>query len=59
MLANGPAMSLVVAAGLSASQGDGDGPVICLGVGQTEAPGVLTESGRSDMLLQRMLPYLT
>ena len=29
----------MVAAGLSASQGDGDGPGICLGDGQTETPG--------------------
>ena len=41
---------LVVAAGLSASQGDGDS--------QTEAPGVPAESGRCDPLLRRMLPYL-
>ena len=39
--------------------GDGDGPGICLGDGQTQAPGVPAESGRSDALLQRMLPYLT
>ena len=30
---------LMVAAGCSASQGDGDRPGICLGDGQTEAPG--------------------
>jgi len=29
------------------------------GDGQTEAPGVLAESGRSDTLIRRMLPYLT
>jgi len=38
---------------------DGDGPGICLGDGQMEAPGVLAESGRSDVLLWHMLPYLT
>ena len=38
--ANGPSTCLVVAAGCSASQGDGDGLGICLGDGQTEAPGV-------------------
>ena len=27
--------------------------------GQTEAPGVPAESGHSDALLWRMLPYLT
>ena len=37
----------------------GDGPGICLGDGQTEAPGVPAESGRRDALLWRMLPYLT
>ena len=57
--ANGPTTCLVVAAGLSASQGDGDGPDIGLGDGQTEAPGVPAESGRSDALLRRMLPFLT
>jgi len=55
--ANGPSMCLVVAAGWSASQGSGDRPGICLGDGQTEAPGVPAESGRSDALLWRMLPY--
>ena len=39
-------------------QGDGDGPGICLGDGQTEAPGVPVESGCSDELLWCMLPYL-
>ena len=57
--ANGPTTCLVVAAGWSASQGDGDGPGICLGDGQTEAPGVLAESGHSGALLWRILPYLT
>ena len=57
--ANGPTTCLVVAARWSASQGDGDGPRICLGDGQTEAPGVLSESGGSDALLWRILPYLT
>ena len=37
----------------------GMGPGICLGDGQTEAPGVPVESGHSDVLLWRMLPYLT
>ena len=37
----------------------GDGPGICLGDGQTEVPGVSAEYGRSDVLLWRMLPYLT
>jgi len=45
--------------GCTASKGDGDGPGICLGDGQTEAPGVPAESGRSDALLQYRLPYLT
>ena len=45
--------------GCTASKGDGDGPGICLGDGQTEAPGVPAESGRSDALLQSRLPYLT
>ena len=45
--------------GWSASQGDGDGPGISLGDGQTEVPGVPVESGRSDMLLRCVLPYLT
>ena len=31
----------------SASQENGDGPGICLGDGQAEAPGVPAESGRS------------
>ena len=38
---------------------EANGLTTCLGDGQTEAPGVLTESGRSDVLLWRMLPYLT
>ena len=50
---------LVVAAGLLAFQGDGDGLGICLGDGQTEAPGVQAESGCSDVLLQHPLQYLT
>ena len=56
---NGPTTCLMVAAGESASQGDGDGLGICLGGGQTEAPGVPAESGRSDALLQRLLPDVT
>ena len=35
------------------------GPGICLGDGQSEALGVPAESGHSDTLLRRMLPYLT
>ena len=54
-----PTGNLMVAAGRSASQGDGDGPGICLRDGQTEAPGVPTESGHSDELLQHMLLYPT
>jgi len=57
--ANGPTTCLVVAADLSTSQGDGDGPNICLGDGQIEALEVPAESGRSDTLFQRMLQYLT
>ena len=57
--ANGPTMCLVVAAGCSAYQGDGDGPGFCLGDGQTEAPGEPAVSSRSDTLLWRMLLYLT
>ena len=57
--ANGPTTCLVVAACQLASQGDGEGRGICMGDGQTEAPGVSAESGRSDALLQHMLPYLT
>ena len=56
---NEPTMCLVVAACGSVSQGDGDRSGICLGDGQMEAPGILAESGRSDVLLWRMLPYLT
>ena len=58
-LVSGATKCLVVAAGLRASQGDGDGPGICLGNGETEAPGALVESGCSDALLQCMLPYQT
>ena len=36
-----------------------DGPGSCLGDGQMEAHGVPVDSGRSYMLLWRMLPYLT
>ena len=57
--ASGPTTCLVVAAGWSASQGDGDGPGIYLGDGQTEAPGVLVESGHSEALLWHILPYLS
>ena len=57
--ANGPTKCLVAAAGWFASQGDGDGPGICLGDVQTESTGVLVESGRSDALLRCMLPYQT
>ena len=57
--ANGPTMSLVVAEAWSSSHGDEDGSGTCLGDGLTEAPGLLVESGRSDTLLRRMLPYLT
>ena len=42
--ANGMTTCLMVATGRLVSQGDGDGPGICLGDGQTEAPRVLTES---------------
>ena len=31
----------------------------CLGDGQTEAEGVLSQDGRGDALLRRMPPYLT
>ena len=34
-------------------------PGICLGDGQMDDLGVLGESGCSDVLLRRMLPYLT
>ena len=37
----------------------GMGQAICLRDGQLEAVGVLAESGCSDALLRRMLPYLT
>ena len=37
----------------------GMGQASAWGDGQTEAPGVLAESGRSDALLWHMLPYLT
>ena len=37
----------------------GDGPSIQLGGGQMEASGEPTGSGRSDVLLWRMLPDLT
>ena len=37
----------------------GMGQASALGDGQTEAPVGLMESGRSDVLLWRMLPYLT
>ncbi len=57
--ANGLTTCLVVAAGSSESQGDGDGPGICLGDGQMVALGVPVESGRPDALLWRMLPSLT
>jgi len=56
--ANGPITFLVVAADRSTSQGDGDGPGICLVDGQMEALGAPAESGRSDALLRRMLPNL-
>ena len=36
-----------------------DGPGICLWDGQTEVLGVPAESGHSDALLRRMLPYLS
>ena len=36
-----------------------DGQGICLGNGQTEAPGDPAESGCSDALLRCMLPYLS
>ena len=55
--ANGPTTCLMAAAGLSASHGDGDGSGICLGNDQTEASGVPAESGRSGVLLRRMLPH--
>ena len=48
-------MSLV----LPVLERDGDGPGICLGDCRMEALGVPAESGRSDALLRRMLPYLT
>ena len=35
------------------------GPGVCLGDGQTEAEGVLSQGGRGDALLRRMAPYLT
>ena len=37
----------------------GMGQASALGDGQTEAPGVPAESGRSNALLRRMLPFLT
>ena len=43
----------------STFQGDGDGPDICQGDGQMEAPGVPAESGHSDALLRHMPPDLT
>ena len=57
--ANGMTTCLVVAAGSSASQEDGAGPGICLGDGQSDAPGVSAGSGRSVALLRCMLPYMT
>ena len=57
--ANEPTTCLVVAGG------DGDQHLKEMGMGQAsawgilEVPRLLTESGRSDVLLQRMLPYLT
>ena len=45
--ANGPTTFLVVVVVWSASQGDGDGPTIYLGDGQTEAPGV-PDRGQSE-----------
>ena len=42
--------SLQVGAWNALSLRNGDGPGICLGDGQMEAPGALAESGRSDTL---------
>ena len=53
--ANGLTTCLVVAEGLSAPRGVGDGRGICLVDGKMEAPGVPVESGCSDMLLQCVL----
>ena len=43
---------------LSGGYGHG-GPSVCLGDGQTETEGVLSQGGRGDALLLRMPPHLT
>ena len=57
VLAEGAPTRFMVASGGVLPEGYGHGG--CLGDGQTEAEGVLSQGGRGDALLRRMPPYLT
>ena len=61
--AEGASTRFTVASGGVLSEGCGPGgpggPGVCLGDGQTEAEGLLSQGGRGDALFQRMPPDLT
>ena len=58
--AEGVPTRFMVASGGVLFEGYGHGGLgVCLGDGQTEAEGVLSQGGRGDALFRRMPPYLT
>ena len=54
--AEGSSLCFVFASGVSLSEGYGHGgPGVCLGNGQTEAEGVLSQGGRAAPMLTNLI----